>query len=524
MAEKNKPAAETTEKVVTKYDKKVQRRKEEERKEQQRRKRNRIIGAVAAVALVAFIAYFPISRYIATHSAYINVAGYDVTEAEFDYYYNIGANNYISSWGAMASYMGLDTSKDYADQMYSQYMTWDDFFQQSAVDNLKRSKGLLKEGKEKGFVYDTSAETDAFIEALKEAAEAAGMTTGDYLKANFGKYATLKNIRPIIEESCYISAYYNEIIRSKKSADEEVTAYYEENRDTYDSVDYLLAQVEADIPEGESTTDDEGNVTTADPTQEQIAEAMEAAKAEADEKEKTIEADGELQENIRRTGANSLYREWLFEEGRKAGDTTVVEDSTNHRYYVLRFEKRYLDPTCTVNIRAISTDEDMSETILEEWNSTGANEEAFIALVEKYSNDDTTNLKGGLYEDLDATRLSEELGSWMLEEGRKAGDVTAINGTDGSHFIFYYIGQGEPAWRASVISQLASEYQDQLMENTSVTDSKGHLTYLKALAEEEAASKAAQDAAQDETQDEAQDGSDGNDAGGEPTESGSGEE
>lgn len=516
MAEKNKPAAETTEKVVTKYDKKVQRRKEEERREQQRRKRNRIIGAVAAVALLVFIAYFPISRYIATHSAYINVAGYDVTEAEFDYYYNVSANSYISSLGAMASYMGLDTTKDYADQMYSQYMTWDDFFQQSAVENLKRTKGLLKEGKEKGFAYDTSAEADVLIESLKQAAEAAGMTTSNYLKATFGKYATVKNLRPIIEESCYVTAYYNEIIRSKKSADEEVNAYYEENRDTYDSVDYMLVQVEADIPEGESTTDDEGNVTTAEPTEEQIAEAMEAAKAEADKKLKTIDADGELQENIARTGANSLYREWLFAEERKAGDTTVVEDNTNHKYYVLRFEKRYLDPTCTVNIRAISTDEDMGEAILDEWNSTGADEAAFIALVEKYSNDTTTNLKGGLYEDLNATRLSEELGSWMLEEGRKAGDVTAINSAEGSHFIFYYIGQGEPIWRASVISQLASEYQNQLVENTTVTDSKGKLTYLKALAEQEAAAQASQDAAQDED--------DANDESGDPSESGSAEE
>lgn len=513
MAEKNKPAAETTEKVVTKYDKKVQRRKEEERKEQQRRKRNKIIGAVAAVALIAFIAYFPISRYIATHSAYINVAGYDVTEAEFDYYYNIGANNYISSWGAMASYMGFDPTKDYAQQMYSRYMTWDEFFQQSAVDNLKRSKGLLKEAKEKGFEYDASAEADALMESLEEAAKAADMTTKDYLRSNFGKYATLKNLRPIIEESCYTTAYYNEIIRSKKSEDAEITAYYEENKDTYDSVDYLLAQIEADIPEGESTTDDQGNVTKADPTEEQIAQAMEAAKAEADEKLKTIEKDGELQEDIRRTGANSLYRDWLFEDGRKAGDTTVVEDSTSHKYYVLRFEKRYLNPVCTVNIRAISTSEDMSETILAEWNSTGANEEAFIALVEKYSIDSTTNLKGGLYEDLDATKLSDELGSWMLEDVRKAGDVTAINSTEGSHFIFYYVGQGEPAWRASVISQLASKYLEQLMENVTVADPKGNLTYLKALEEEEAASQAAQDAAQS-----------GSDAENESGESGSGSE
>ena len=507
MAEKNKPAAETTEKVMTKYDKKVQRRKEEERKEQQRRKRNRIIGAVAAAALVIFIAYFPISKYIATHSTYINVGGYDVTEVEFDYYYNISASNYIASWGSMISYMGLDTTKDYADQMYSQYMTWDDFFQQNAVESLKRTKGLVKEGTEKGFVYDAAAETDMIMEALKDAAAAAGMTSKDYLKSSFGKYATAKNLRPIIEESYYATAYYNEIVRNKKDADEEITAYYEEHKDTYDSVDYMLAQVEADIPEGESTTDEEGNVTTADPTEEQIAEAMEAAKAEADKMVKTVGADGELQENIKYTGAGSLYREWLFDAGRKAGDTTVVEDQYNHRYYVLRFEKRYLDPASTVNIRAISTDEDMGETILAEWNNTGANEEAFIALVEKYSNDTTTNRNGGLYEDLDATRLSDEIGSWMLEEDRASGDVTTINSTDGIHYVFYYIGQGEPVWRASVISQLASKYQDEMAERVEVTDSKGRLSYLKALAAEEAASQAAQDEA------------DANDEGGEDGES-----
>lgn len=485
MSEKQKSAAKTTEKVMTKYDRKVQRRKEEELKEQKRKKIYRIIGAAAALVIVAFIAYFPISRYMATHSVYFSVGDNKITELEFDYYYNAGVNDYLTQYGSYVSYLGLDTTKDFASQQYSENFTWDDFFQQNAVNGITRTKALISEAKANGFEYDTKSDTDDHIENLKQAAANADMTVDNYVKAYFGKYATLKNIRPFIEESYYASKYYAEVGKQKAASDEEISAYYEENKDTYDSVDYKVTEVAAKIPEGEETTDAEGNKTTADPTEEQIAEAMKAAKAQADEKLETIDADGELKENVRRSAAASVCRDWLFDAARQAGDSTVIEDETNHKYYVLQFEKRYLDDTATVNVRVIMSTEDIGEAVTEEWNSTGANEEAFLALVEKYSDDEYTNENGGLYEELAASGLNDDLKEWMLDESRKEGDFTSILSTDSYTYLMYYLGQGRPEWKVSIagtlLSQTLSEYLSEISEPFEVSDPKGSLTYIKAL-------------------------------------------
>ena len=75
--------------------------------------------------------------------------------------------------------------------------------------------------------------------------------------------------------------------------------------------------------------------------------------------------------------------------------------------------------------------------ILNEWENTGANEDAFLALVEKYSEDTYTNTTGGLYENLAATSLSGELSAWLLDESRKEGDIEAITSDSGYYYVMY---------------------------------------------------------------------------------------
>lgn len=480
MSENKK--SETTEKVMTSYDKKVQRRKEEEKKEQARKKQSKIISAVVIVALIAFIAYFPISKAVAVHSTYMKVGDYKVTETEFAYYYNMGVNSFVSQYGSFLPYMGLNVNKDFAEQQYSENATWDDYFQESAAQNLTQTKALVSEAKANGFEHDSTAETDKYMEVLETAAKDANMNLSSYVKSTFGKYATAKNIRPIIEESFYASAYYDLIAEGKTYSEEEIAAYYEENKNTYDSVDVKVVEVEAEMPNKEVVEDADGNTTVPEPTEEEIAEAMKAAKEIADEKLKTVGAEGELKENLRMAGASSLYKDWLFDAERKTGDTTVVEDETNHKYFVLQFEKRYLNETNTVNLRVISTAEDQGEQIVSEWNGTGANEDAFIALVEKYSEDAVTNTKGGLFENLSTGSLNTEMGAWAADADRKSGDVTTINTETGLHYVVYYIGQGAPEWKASIQGTLKAqemqEYMNGITEPFEITDVKGKLTYL----------------------------------------------
>ena len=65
--QENKGTKDTEEKqskIVTKYDRKVERRKEQKAKEERDKKISRITGIVLAAALVCFVASFPIRTYL----------------------------------------------------------------------------------------------------------------------------------------------------------------------------------------------------------------------------------------------------------------------------------------------------------------------------------------------------------------------------------------------------------------------------------------------------------------------------
>ena len=87
--------------------------------------------------------------------------------------------------------------------------------------------------------------------------------------------------------------------------------------------------------------------------------------------------DGEAHENEKKSSVNYLISDWLFDDARKAGDTTVITNDNSHCYYVVAFEKRYLDETPSADVRVIIPTEDKTgEEILEEWKNGAATEDS----------------------------------------------------------------------------------------------------------------------------------------------------
>ena len=228
------------EKVVTKYDLKVQRRKEQKEKELRDRKIGRIVGIVVAAVLVCFIASFPIRNFLTLNGTYVTVNGDKITRVEFDYNYNMAVSNYVSQYGAYMSYFGLDLSGDLSRQMYSDTLTWKDYFEEQAVQNIARNKRMVKEAKAEGFTYDTTEDYREYEEMLKEAASENGYTVKAYVKELYGAYATQSRIKPYIEEALYAAAYYDKVAEQVSPAMEEIESYYADNKSSYDSIDYYM--------------------------------------------------------------------------------------------------------------------------------------------------------------------------------------------------------------------------------------------------------------------------------------------
>lgn len=478
---------EADEKVTTKYERKVQKRKEKEEQDSKERLFYIILAAVVVVAVVGVIASFPIRTYLAVNQNFVTINGEKVTKLEFDYNYNLSKNNYINQYGSYLSYFGLDTSKDLSTQMYTETLTWEDFFQQMAVESIQKNKALKAQADAAGFEYDPTEEFKEYEASMKELAEEQSMSLNSYIKAMFGSHATLDRLSEYIKESMIINAYYEQLTEEKAPGDEEITSYYEQNKASYDSVDYYLAIVDAQLPEAAQST--EG--AASEPSEAEITEAMMQAKVKAGELAANITEEGELQENQSIGAVNSLVQEWLFDENRKAGDATIIEDSANYRYFAVSFVKRYLNETPSVDVRVVISAQTDGQTILDDWQKGEATEESFIALCSKYSEDTATKDEGGLYEAVVGSGMEDVMADWLYAPERAKGDVTAVTTSDGTHYVMYYLGQNEPAWKLNIksvlLSQTMTEYLEQIVQDMEVVDSKGNLNYLKIEAFEEAA-------------------------------------
>lgn len=513
VTENKKQKEQTEQKVMTKYDRKVQKRKEEKEKEKKEERISTTVGIVFLVALVCLVASFPIRTYLATHETYVVINGEEVNKVEFDYVYNTSKNNYITQYGSYLSYFGLDTSKDLSTQMYSDTLTWQDYFEQNAVESLKQNKALMAEAKAAGFTYDTTDEYNTFKETIKTSAAAAGVSDKEYVRSIYGSYATMGRIEEYVKNDMVMNAYYQKLQEDNAPSDDEIQSYYEENKATYDSVDYRLTTIEADLPTepteladpveetAADTTGTTDGTTATDTTQDtayqpsdaEIAKAMDDAKVLADDAEQTVAKDGEAHENEKKSSVNYLISDWLFDDARKAGDTTVITNDNSHCYYAVAFEKRYLDETPSADVRVIIPTEDKTgEEILEEWKNGAATEDSFAELCKKYTQDTSAVENGGLFEQVTKTGMTEELSNWIFDSSRQAGDTVAITVSD-TTYVLYYIGQDQPEWKINIkntlVSDTMSQHVQDITADVTVEDPKGKLNYLKVQAEESAAAE-----------------------------------
>lgn len=511
----NEPVSEEKPKVVTKYDLKVQRRKEEKEREERAKKVSTTVTIVILVALVCLVLSFPIRTYLTLHSTFVKIGNEDVTKVEFDYSYYTVLNNYVQSYSSYLSMFGLDPSGDLSTQMYSSTMSWKDYFEEQAVDSMRRSKALKADANAKGFTCDTKADLDRYVQQIKAGAQENGMSLTKYVQQLFGPYATIDRVKPYMEEAIFVSKYNEKLSDDFTPSKEEIEAKYAEDPQSYDSVDYRILSFDAQMPteptdlalpeEEREYTDNADGTKTYKPSDAEKEKAMEDAKKLADAALSTVKTEGDEIKGIQYSSMNTVIRDWLFDESRKKGNTSVMEDTSLDRYYVVEFEKRYRDETPTVNARIlVADDENEAQEIYDAWQSGGATEEYFTELANgKYI--DKSVSEGGLMEGLSATDdLYDELSDWLFAEGRKAGDCGIVSIDETVSFVIYYSGEGDPAWYNSIKSSLRStalnDYVNDLKDKCEVQDPKKNLNYLQIRAQEEAAAQEAEAQSSDAAQ------------------------
>ncbi|MBR6664199.1 MAG: SurA N-terminal domain-containing protein [Lachnospiraceae bacterium] len=459
----------------------LDRRKMEAQMEAKKARRSKIFWWLVLIiflaAVVAGVAFLKIKK---DNAPFIKINGENISKAEFDYHRAIEKASFLNENSYYFSMFGLDMST-IESQTYDGEMTFADYFDQLATQKLVRTKALKDAAKAEGYEYDTTAEYAETINNIKEMAAEQEKKYEDYLKMIYGNNATEKALEPVIKENIYALSYEAKLEKDMRPTDEAVKAYYEENKDQYDSVDYHLINISADIPT--TTTDEAGNEVAYNATEEEIKAAMEEAKKQAEEKRATVATEGE--EYINASMQNSYFHEslhaFLYEDGRKAGDTSVMENTPYNGYLVASFEKRYLDETPTESARVIITSSTDAQTILDEWKAGAATEESFIEILEKYDEAGSI-INDGLYGGISAGSVNDEIYAWLSAPERKAGDTMAKNVEGEANYVLYYVGKTDPKWmsmiRSTLLSEAMNEHMNALMKDYLIEDLNGQLKFM----------------------------------------------
>ena len=432
-----------------------------------------VIFAVVAIALLIFN-----SGIVQRSRAAVVIDGEKYNAADVNYYYTNAYQSFMQS--GYGSYF-IDTNAPLDSQTYvgDDTMTWADYFREEAVNTMKLIHAACKAAEAEGITLDDDdkAAIAANIESVKATAEAYDYSYESYLTAMFGSLMTPEIYEENLERSALATKYTSNYHDSLTFTDEEVQAYYEEHKNSYDIVDGGYMTISG---KPETKRDADGNII--DATEAEKAAALEKAKNTAEEALATL-GEGELTlekiarlHNVSYTGGNNtsytsgIAMDWLFDSARVEGDSEILFDEKNSTYYVVVFNSRQRDEAPDYDVRHILiTEENLdlaegekaaegavllkAQEILNSWDGT---EDGFAALAKEHTQDGNGEV-GGIYEGVSKGQMVSEFEDWCYAEGRKPGDTGIVETSYGQH-IMYFVGYGDTEyWFTTCEAALASE-------------------------------------------------------------------
>lgn len=455
---------------------------------------------IAAVVIIAVTAYNNSGIKERSTDA-LTVGEHTLNNAELNYYYIEAINEYYSSmtsqYGDYATMymamMGLDVTQPLNELPYGEDSTYADFFVDLAVQNATETLTFYDMATAAGhkLTEEEQKALDTSIENMSVYGTMYGYTDmDDYIASVYGPGSSeesyVEYMTAVTVSQSFRNAKYNELSYDSDA----IEAYNKEHFDDFSSFDYsVFTAYVSDFIDCPADADDEEHQHSAEETaaaeaackeaMEKIAasgvttpvalnKALDSLEVYSGKNKKCTENDSILFSSI----TNPDIAAWLNEDGRKAGDITLLtHEITNtdadgnkttsiQGYYIVLFEGRNDNEVNMVNVRHIlkkfvggTTDpttgvttyseEDKATTLAaitevkEQWIADGATEEAFTALVSKNTNDTASASTGGLMEDVYPGQTVEGFDDWCFDPARKAGDCEIVETEFGYHLIYF---------------------------------------------------------------------------------------
>ncbi len=434
-----------------------------------------------------------------------------------------------------------------------------------AEQYLTYCEGAREAGLYDEYLKEVASDIDAYIEELEANAKANGVSLSSYLKQWIGIGVSKGDVEEAMEYYYVGIKYAEKLTEDYKSATtiDEIKKYVEENKSSFykseytsyelvnndlkDAIDacktvddvktaivkYYVDQkfesvYKTNITDKENITDTAGkDKTKADVlttilalneigdakavfTSDQTGDYEKAAysivtsiNTTASTEVKKVTESSSAYADPTGSSATDLQK-WLFGEGRKVGDTHVIETkstskdsttgkettTTTYTWYIVE-DMMVLDTEKTKDAYYISLTDDEStvenaktavqkaEEFYKELEAAKT-EEKFCELVEKYVSGSTASVSEKLsYESIKST--SEEFADWLYAEGRKQGDITKVEVKGDSKdaekvtsvLIAYFMEENEETWqlsgRESVANEKVTDWYDEAVKKYNVT-------------------------------------------------------
>jgi len=421
-------------------------------------KRNTVIVTVI-VCLLAIATILSNSGIMHKYIPAVKVGNTNYNASQFSYFYSATVN--ASGLGSFRGNLDLIG--------YSEDMTYEDYFIEQTFERMRNFTALYGAAMSAGYTLTAEERSEvelaiAELEAMVADPDSGYNSVNHALILTFGKGMNAAEYRRLIEMEHIVARYSQDTVDGFVYTDDELNAFFEENKDEFESFSYSYVNVSEYVNSLEEALDDEAK---AEKTAE-IAAALAEATNEVEFYELALE--------LCATSANYSYyygfelgedyKEWIINPSRQNGDTfiydTISSAGTNSTNVVMFFSRdsQSLDYNMVsvrhILIRAVPdengeyTEEALAtayaeiEEIYNLWQ-TNPTEEYFIELVELHSEDGGSNLNGGLYENITKGQMVSAFDAFCFA-GNEPGDTDIVLGESGSYtgyHLIYFVSEGE---------------------------------------------------------------------------------
>lgn len=464
------------------------------------RKSNILYGVIAGVfVLVAAALLVWNSGVLQRNAAALSIDGEKYSASQVNYFYHSIKNNILN--GSYSSLYGVSSSTP---------LDQHQFIHDYAIKQMTLIVKEAKEAEANGHGADdhTEEEVASTIEQYTAYAKENGYSLKEYLKLAFGKTMTVSTFKDMIRLVDVASHYASEYSEELSYTASDLESYYNDNKSSFNVASYesLYFKGTAD-----STTDADGNTVAA--SDEENAAAKEKAIADADAALKLYQA-GDPLETVSLAYESAAYSnteagsnsgdeasEWLFDESRADGDSTVITTDSGSRVLVFHSAGRqeyasrdvrhilFMADTTGLDSKSETYEADLqaakdaakakAEDALAQWKAGDATEDSFAALANELSEDGGSNTNGGLYTKVLKGQMVTEFNDWLFDESRKPGDTGIVfneGGYTGYH-VMYFVGDDVPCWQVQVENTLRSKdteaWQKGLTDSAEVVELSG---------------------------------------------------